>query len=309
MQTILGSNGAIGKELARELKRHYTSDIRLVSRQPELVNETDTLFAADLLDAHQTDEAIKSSEIVYFTVGLPIDSSLWETQFPKIMLNVLNSCERHHAKLVFFDNTYMYPAQKELLTEETQFAPQGEKAKARATMTDLVLDAIKSNKVEAVICRAPEFYGPLATPSFTNSLIINPIFKGKTPKVLISDQTLRTLIWAPDASRATALIGNTPEVYLQTWHLPCDDNRLTSQAFIGLIGKLSDKKLNYKVVSEEELIAESVEKPHIKELLELLPRYQYDYLFDSSKFKRQFPKFRVTTYQEGIQQIVDEAKN
>ena len=308
MQTILGANGAIGKELAKELKQHYTSEIRLVSRQPERVNETDTLWAADLLDAHQTDEAIKGSDIVYFTVGLPINGELWEKQFPQIMRHVLNACERYHAKLVFFDNTYMYPAQKELLTEKTPFIPIGQKAKARATMTSLVLDAIASEKIEAVICRAPEFYGPLSTPSFTNSLIINPIFNDRTAKVLISDQTLRTLIWAPDASRATALIGNTPEAYQQTWHLPCDDNRLTTQKFIELIGELFGTKFDYKIVSEVELIAQSAEKPHIKELLELLPRYHYDYLFDSSKFKRHFPEFRVTSYQEGIQKISDEAK-
>jgi uncharacterized protein YbjT (DUF2867 family) len=32
MQTILGANGQIAGELAKELKRIYTSDIRLVSR-------------------------------------------------------------------------------------------------------------------------------------------------------------------------------------------------------------------------------------------------------------------------------------
>lgn len=33
MQTILGANGQIGEELARELKRSFTSDIRIVSRK------------------------------------------------------------------------------------------------------------------------------------------------------------------------------------------------------------------------------------------------------------------------------------
>ncbi|WP_220101230.1 hypothetical protein [Chitinophaga oryzae] len=50
MQTILGANGQIAEELAKELKRKYTSDIRLVSRHPRKVNDTDTLLAANLLD-------------------------------------------------------------------------------------------------------------------------------------------------------------------------------------------------------------------------------------------------------------------
>lgn len=40
MQTILGAGGAIGIELAKDL-RNYTDIIRLVSRKPFKVNTTD----------------------------------------------------------------------------------------------------------------------------------------------------------------------------------------------------------------------------------------------------------------------------
>jgi uncharacterized protein YbjT (DUF2867 family) len=46
-QTILGANGAIGIELAKALTT-YTTDIRLVSRNPKKVNPNDMLFPADL---------------------------------------------------------------------------------------------------------------------------------------------------------------------------------------------------------------------------------------------------------------------
>jgi hypothetical protein len=39
-QKILGFGGAIGIPLVRELK-NYTNDIRLISRNPKKVNETD----------------------------------------------------------------------------------------------------------------------------------------------------------------------------------------------------------------------------------------------------------------------------
>lgn len=35
MQTILGSNGQIGYELAKELYKNYTNELRLVSRKPQ----------------------------------------------------------------------------------------------------------------------------------------------------------------------------------------------------------------------------------------------------------------------------------
>ena len=49
MQTILGSNGQIGQELAKALHQTHTKDIRLVSRKPIRVNVTDELVSADLL--------------------------------------------------------------------------------------------------------------------------------------------------------------------------------------------------------------------------------------------------------------------
>ena len=64
MQTILGANGTIGSLLAKELTT-YTDRIRLVSRNPKKVNETDELFPADLTDISQLDKAVKGSDVVY----------------------------------------------------------------------------------------------------------------------------------------------------------------------------------------------------------------------------------------------------
>ncbi len=44
----------------------------------------------------------------------------------------------------------------------------------------------------------------------------------------------------------------------------------------------------------------------MKELLELLPRYEHNNIFDDSKFRNRFPNFQVTSYQQGIGQIKNE---
>ena len=82
MQTILGANGQIAEELAKELHRNYTIDIRLVSRNPKKINDTDQLFPANLLNAQATDKAVAGSNIVYLTVGLPMNAQMWAEQFP-----------------------------------------------------------------------------------------------------------------------------------------------------------------------------------------------------------------------------------
>lgn len=306
MQTILGANGQIGEELARELKRNYTSDIRIVSRNAKKVNDTDTIFSADLSDREKAIEAVKGSEIAYFTLGLPMDTELWEKQFVVIMKNVIEACKINGTKLVFFDNTYMYPQNNKVLTEETQFAPVGRKGMIRKQMTEMLLKEMQAGTIEAVICRAPEFYGPGKTQSITNSLILNAIKEDKKLKVPLRDDQLRSLIWTPDASRATALIGNTPDAYGQTWHLPIDDHKLTYKEFIALASQIYGKEFRYSVIPKLAFTIGSLFNKNAKELQELLPRYQYDNLFDDSKFRKRFPKFPVTTYRQGIEEIKKE---
>lgn len=308
MQTILGANGQIAEELARELRRNYTTDIRLVSRNPRKINETDELFPVNLLDAEATDNAVEGSDIAYLTVGLPMDSRMWEEQFPVMMRNVIDACKKHKCKLVFFDNTYMYAKTSEPQTEESLFEPVGRKSVVRAKIAAMLLEEIKNKNIEAVICRAPEFYGPGKTQSITNSLIFDNIKQNKKLKVPLTDDTLRTLIWTPDASRAMALIGNTPDAYNQTWHLPCDDDRLTYEQLINLASEIYQKKFDYAVLKMWMFKVGGLFNKQSKELQELLPRYACDNIFVSQKFKTRFPEFKVTTYRDGITYIMSEQK-
>ncbi|MFG0925558.1 MULTISPECIES: NAD-dependent epimerase/dehydratase family protein [Pseudomonas] len=306
MQTVLGATGQIAIELARELNRTFTEDIRLVSRNPRKVSDSDTLIAADLLDASQAAKAVKGSSIVYFTAGLPPDTQLWETQFPVMLRNALDAARASDASFVYFDNTYMYPQDDRLLTENTPFEPVGRKGQVRARMASMVLQEMARGDIPVVIGRAPEFYGPGKTQSITNTLVLDNMKAGKTPRVPVRDDTQRTLIWTPDASRALAALGNTSDAFGQTWHLPCDDERLTYKQLVTLASQISGKDATYKILGKLTLTAVGLISKQVRELRELLPRYAHDNLFDSSKYKQRFPDFKVTTYRQGLTQIFDE---
>lgn len=306
MQTILGASGQIGEELARALHDNFTTDIQLVSRNPKKVNPTDKLFSADLLDAQQAKAAVAGADIVYLTAGLPMDTQRWVEQWPIMMSNVIEACAAHGTRLVFFDNTYMYSQTAEPHTESTPFKPNGAKGRVRAQIANQLLQAMQEGKVDAMICRAPEFYGPGKTQSITNSTIIDNVSKGNPARVFLRDDTLRSLIYTPDASRAMALLGNTPDAWGQTWHLPCDDNRLTYRQFIALAAEVFGTSGDYKILKQWQLSLAGLVNKTARGAAELLPRYRVDNLFDSSKFKVRFPEFRVTSYREGLERIRDE---
>lgn len=63
MHTILGANGQIAQELTRYLHDNITQDLRLVSRNPRKVHDTDQLVSANLMDADATADAVKGSDI------------------------------------------------------------------------------------------------------------------------------------------------------------------------------------------------------------------------------------------------------
>ena len=314
MQTILGATGQIGRELAKELNTAFTQQIRLVSRHPQRINDTDTLMSADLLNADDTNKAVAGSNIVYLTAGLPMDTERWMREWPIIMNNVIQACTAHQAKLVYFDNTYMYPQTSTPQTEDSPFKPHGQKGEIRGAITQTLLHAMENGKIDGLICRAPEFYGPGHTQSITNTLVTDALAAGKKPKVFLRNDTKRTLIYTPDASRAMALLGNTPDAYGQTWHLPCDDNRLTYKEFIELAAK-HYKAQRFDVTAEHTVLNAWVLKlaglfnPLLRDASELLPRYKQDNIFVSDKFKARFPEFEVTTYDEGLKVMAEEKAN
>lgn len=102
MQTVIGSNGQIGYELAKELNQTYGKQLRLVSRNPKSIDDTDELISSDILDREATIRAVAGSEIVYFAAGLPMDSEQWKTKFEIMLENVIQACKETKAKLVFF---------------------------------------------------------------------------------------------------------------------------------------------------------------------------------------------------------------
>ena len=85
MQVILGGGGAIGLELAKELK-YFSKKIRIVGRNPQKVNESDEIFVADLTQKKEFIEAVKDCDVAYLTVGLPYKTKVWQLHLKSLLL-------------------------------------------------------------------------------------------------------------------------------------------------------------------------------------------------------------------------------
>ena len=304
MQTILGANGTIGSVLAKEL-RNYTDRIRLVSRNPRRVNDSDELFPADLLIPGMVEKAVEGSDVVYLVVGLDYKLDVWKEKWPKLMRATIDACTKHKAKLVFFDNVYMYDINSiPHMTEESPINPPSKKGAVRRQLVKMIMDDVKSGRVRALIARSADFYGPENEKSFVTEMVYKNLKKGKTPNWFIDAGKKHSFTFTPDAAKATALLGNTDDAYNQVWHLPTDNKTLTGREFISLFAKELEAKSRVFVIPMWLLKVLGLFIPILKEMPEMMYQYDRDYFFDSSKFEKRF-NFRPTTYQEGIKLTVE----
>ena len=303
MQTILGAGGNIGAELARQLPT-YTPHIRLVARNPKAVNPTDELMPADLLDAGQVDRAVAGSDIVYVTVGFPYSTKVWQQSWPPFIKNVIAACQKHGAKLVFFDNVYMYDRSAiRHMTEESPINPPSEKGKVRAQIADMILSEVQKGTLTALIARSADFYGPGGTNSVIQAMVTDNLRKGKKSNWIVDANKVHNFTYKPDASNATALLGNTSDAYNQVWHLPTDSTRLTGKQWAALFAEAMSGKPGVQVMPAWLVGALGIFISFMGELKPMLYQYDQDYFFDSRKFDQRF-NFTATTPQQAVDAIV-----
>lgn len=303
MQTILGAGGAIGTLVAKELKK-YTPKIRLAARNPQQVNSDDELFSCDLKNKACVSEAVKGSDIAYLTAGLTYNLKVWKRDWPIVMSNVISACLQHNCKLVFFDNVYMYDKNHLAnMTENTPVSPPSEKGKVRHILVRMIEDAMEHRGLQALIARSADFYGPGANASILKIGVIDTLLKNKKAFWQANDGKIHSLTYTPDAAKAVALLGNTPDAYRQTWHLPTSKEKITGKELIALTASAMKKNARHYLLGKTMIGLAGIFIPILRELKEMLYQYDRDYFFNSSKFEQRF-QTQATSYAEGIKATV-----
>lgn len=300
MQTILGSSGVIGFETAKELK-NYKDKVRLVSRKPKQYDSDFEIFSADITDLKQTIKALKDTKIAYLTAGLKYDHNIWQSQWPLIMNNFITACKENNCKLVFFDNVYSYGYVNGKMIEETPYNPTSKKGEVRAKIAEMLMNEIKAGNIEALIARSADFYGPKAVLGLLNIMLFANMKNGKKAQWMGDIDAFHSITYTPDAGKALALLGNSPQAYNQVWHLPTSDEFVSGRKAIEITANILNQPYKVQILKKWMLKMVGMFNPTVKELLEMQYQYENDYIFDSSKFQQNF-SFKPTTYEIGIKE-------
>ena len=303
--TILGAGGPIADELVRILSANRQS-IRLVSRNPRPIAGAEVL-AADLADRDQCIRAVAGSSVVHLLVGLKYNLQIWQELWPRIMANTIEACKRAQAKLIFFDNVYMYGKVNGPMTEETPYAPTSKKGEVRANIATALMGEVKSGSFTAMIARSADFYGPRTQNGVPNVLVFEPFVKGSRASWLVNASVPHSLTFTPDAACGLALLVDSESAWNQIWHLPTASNPPTGEEFISMAAKEFGVAPKFMVLNRAMLRVYGCFNPLVGESYEMLYQSESPYLFDSTKFARRFG-FGGTSYSEGIRIAADSYK-
>ncbi len=294
--TILGAGGSIGNALTYELLKSNL-DIRLVSRSGFSIKGTNSV-KADLTSYEQTLKSVEGSDIVYLLVGLEYKYKVWAELWPKIMENTIRACKSVDAKLIFFDNVYMYGKVDGKMTEETPVNPCSKKGKVRAQIAQMLIDEFEKSDLDVSIARAADLYGPHATKtSVPYILALEKLMKGKSAQWMASDKTIH-------CANAMILMANDDKSFNQIWHLPSYNPPINGKEFIEIAAKEIGVKPKYSVLKPWMIKMAGIFDKTIAELVEMNYQNKYDYYFDSTKFEKYF-NYKPTNYKQGIKETVE----
>ncbi|OJW13934.1 MAG: hypothetical protein BGO48_03450 [Mucilaginibacter sp. 44-25] len=301
MHTILGAGGPVANALTDELIKNNKT-VRLVSRRPvDIKNENVSWQKADLLDLEQVRQAAMGSGVIYLCAGLVYDIDIWRQQWPVIMRNVIEVTKANNARLIFFDNIYMYGLVNGPITEETPYKPNSKKGEIRAGVANMLMDEVKAGNIKATIARAPDFYGTSSTNAFFDMMVMAKYAKKQSAQWLGDPNKLHNFIYIPDAGRAMYLLGQSPESDNQVWHLPTAP-AITGHRFLEIAARTYGVKPKFMRVGKLMLKLMGLFVKVIAGTVEMYYQYDHDYNFNSDKFERAF-NFKPTSYEEGIREV------
>ncbi len=295
---ILGAGGAIGQVLARELTSQG-EPVKLVSRRQHNLSGAESA-QADLQDRQQTIDAIEPNAIVYLLAGLPYRADVWQTMWPTVMANVIAGCKTKDARLIFFDNIYMYGRVEGAITEDAPVNPCSKKGEVRARIAEDLLSEARAGNLYATIARSADFYGPYAdTTSIPYLLMIKRLVAGKSAQVLVDADRLHSYTFTGDCGKALHRLSSSDENNGTVWHLPTACPALTSRQFVEIIAQQLNVKPKITVLRKWMVKLAGLFDLQTRELYEMLYQNEYDYEFDSTRFESAFD-VHPTPYPDGI---------
>jgi nucleoside-diphosphate-sugar epimerase len=163
----------------------------------------------------------------------------------------------------------------------------------------MLINEWKAGALAAMIARSADFYGPDTQNAVPNLLVFQPLARKRKASWLVNDAVPHSFTYTPDAAQSLVQLAGRLNAWNQTWHVPTAPNPLTGKEFVARAANEFGVAPRHRVLSRPMLRIAGWFDPLVAESYEMLYQNEEPYLFDSSKFAREFG-FAGTPYADGI---------
>lgn len=296
--------GPLGRWTADALRKMGKS-IRMVNRSGKMVDPLDgvEVIASDAYDVDKNIVLTRDATAIYQCAQPHYYE--WVEKFPPLQKAILEAAIANHSRLVVGDNLYMYGQFSGTLTEDFPIKSNTIKGKVRAEMAQDIMNAHVSGKVQAVIGRASDFFGPYDT-SLTG-YAIEPAVKGKTVNLLGRMDQPHSFTYIKDFGRLLAELGTNDSALGQVWFAPTNPP-ITQAEFLKLIGYDLGRPVKSMLGGPMMMRLLGLFNKEIAETVEMMYEWTNPFVIDSNKAEKAF-NLKPTPFGQAMHETIDYLKS
>ena len=304
---ILGATGSFGAAITRELllmnQLVYAVSRKTLTSLPTCPKSENLKFTkGDILE----DIMVFQTTCHYIVFAVNVPYHLWEATMEKALSNCILLAKQWNAAIIFPGNVYsLQPIYNLPLNEDHILTPITRKGKLRVKMENM----LKESKLNVLLIRANDYYGPTAHNGMLEMIFHNPLKKKKIN--CFGKNIIHEWVYLPDLAKATVLLLEVLDFTIpyQVVHFQ-GTITLKRNEFMNKVA-MHAAQLNNSVPVKISpipwfiLSLYSLIDPVTKELLEMKYLFNNTLLLDNTKLKQLLPEFKLTDVDEAIHNTLE----
>lgn len=302
MSHVVFGTGTVGLALVEHLAARGEPVAAINRRGQAEVPAGVEVVGGDASDPEFAVAVTRTASVVYQCLNPPYNR--WPELFPPLQTAVMEGAASAGAKLVSFENLYLYgPTGGTPLTEDLPAGATGRKGRVRAEMAQRLLEAHQEGRVRVAIGRAADYFGPRALVTHMGERVFNRVIAGKSAQVFGDPDQPHTYSYVPDIAAGLATLGAGDDADGRAWHLP-NPETLSTRAFVDRVYQAAGTEGKVSAMPKPLVNVLAMFNGDVKEIKEVLFEFEEPFVVDSSAFEATFDH-RATPLDTAIPATVD----
>jgi nucleoside-diphosphate-sugar epimerase len=306
---LWGAAGAIGRSFATVLRERGEPFV-VVGRSRE---KLEAVYAgvpgveirpADVATADGARRAAEGIDLVLYSLGVPYTKKAF-SEYPRMMELAMDAtAAAGTGKVIHISNVYPYGVPRTRPVVETHpLEPSSVKGRYRKEQEDVILGAHEATGRRTLVLRLPDFYGPGAALSFTQT-VFDAALAGKTADLLGPADTPHEFVYVPDVGPVIRALADRDDAFGRAYNL-AGAGTITMRDFATRVFRAVGRQPSLRVAGPGMQRVLGLFIPVLRELREMQYLLETPVILDDSRLQEVLGGIRRTPYDEGIRRTVE----